>query len=292
MTCKFKINSTKICFVIVNVIQKINILNLCRDVSSQLDDSGEHPEHRIYRKSAIRFSLLQRLRAIVSEEQKRNGKLPTYKQGSKSMGEKIANQDYADPSKFLTSSRNSSQVNLNSVETEEEELDLMGECEKLDLTINESDVLREIEKRLEFVDTGQSELKTSQSCNCSFTDVVVENGVSSSQSTECFYETIMEKKLDDDVDSTVKKRVESFSDKSEDRASRSKAPLKRPNRAPPPVPAKPKGLSSFSRVVEGNKVAIHMSSETVVSKTRDSTNDNTIRTNSKSWVKTMVGRFE
>lgn len=237
-------------------------------MSSQLDDSissDDHPEHRIYRKSAIRFSLLQRFRAIISEEQKRNGKLPTYKQGSKSMGEKIANQDYADPAKLFATSRNPSELNLSTVEVEEEEEE---EFEKLDLTINESDVLREFEKRLEVVDTGQEEegdegVKSSQSCNC----------ISSSQSAECFYETIMERKLDEEVDSTVKKRVESFSDNNTI-VMHNKIPLKRPNKAPPPIPAKPKGLSN------------------IISNTMTNDNTNTKTSCNKSWVKTMVGRFE
>lgn len=241
----------------------------CRNLSSQLDDSDDHPEHRIYRKSAIRFSLLQRFRAMISEEQKRNGKLPTYKQGSKSMGEKIANQDYADPSKLFTASRNPSELNLSTVEVEEEEFDVI---EKLDLTINESDVFKELEKRLKFVE--EQGVKSSQSCNCNFTDV----SISSSQSAECFYETIMERKLDEEVNDSVKKRVESFSD---NKTAYNKVPtIKRPNKAPPPVPAKPKGLSS-----------INSCKSSVVSTKQ--TNDNIIiKANSKSWVKTMVGRFE
>lgn len=248
------------------ILSKFLCLNFFRNLSLQLDDSssGDHPEHRIYRKSAIRFSLLQRFRAIISEEQKRNGKLPTYKQGSKSMGEKIANQDYADPSKLFAASRNPSELNLSTVEVEEqEEEEEEEEFEKLDLTIDGGDVLREIEKRLELVDTGQEEgVKSSQSCDC----------ITSSQRTECFYETIMERKLDDEVDSTIKKRVESFSDNN--KPVQNKIPLKRPNKAPPPIPAKPKGLSSIS------------SSNLAIS------NDNNIKQNSKSWVKAMVGRFE
>lgn len=183
------------------------------------------------------------------------------------MGEKIANQDYADPAKlFAATSRNPSELNLSTVEVDEEEEE--EEFEKLDLTINESDVLREIEKRLEVVDTGQEDkgVKSSQSCNC----------VSSSQSAECFYETIMEKKLDEEVEGSVKKRVESFSDNN--KTVHNKIPLKRPNKAPPPIPAKPKGLSSISNSNSSNNICI--------------TNDNITKANSKSWVKTMVGRFE
>lgn len=250
-------------------------------MSTRLDDSNssnsnDHPEHRIYRKSVIRFSLLQRFRAIITEEQKRNGKLPTYKQGSKSMGEKIANQDYADPAKLLfAASRNPSELNLSTADVEEKddeeaEEEEEEEFEKLDLSINESDVLREIEKRLEVVDTGQEAaienggVKSSQSCNC----------LSSSQSAECFYETIMERKLDDEVDGDVKKRVESFSDNNKS-VVHNKMPLKRPNKAPPPIPVKPKGLSNIpsAKIITNN-------------------DNNVAKTNSKSWVKTMVGRFE
>uniref|UniRef100_A0A6P7GDW2 Uncharacterized protein LOC114341104 n=1 Tax=Diabrotica virgifera virgifera TaxID=50390 RepID=A0A6P7GDW2_DIAVI len=70
------------------------------DLSSQLDDT-EHPDHKIYRKSTIRFSILQRIRHIMSEEQKRIQKYPIRKQGSKSMGEKIAHPDYVDPQKLF-----------------------------------------------------------------------------------------------------------------------------------------------------------------------------------------------
>lgn len=76
-----------------------------------------YPDHKIYRKSAIRFSLVQRFRAIISEEEsKRINKtdtLPTYKQGSELMGAKIAQPDYADPQKLFPSI-NSSQLNLDS----------------------------------------------------------------------------------------------------------------------------------------------------------------------------------
>lgn len=80
-----------------------NILNVCMffsDLSSQLDDA-EHPDHKIYRKTAIRFSILQRIRHIMSEEQRRIQKYPIHKQGSKSMGEKIAHPDYVDPQKLF-----------------------------------------------------------------------------------------------------------------------------------------------------------------------------------------------
>lgn len=248
-------------------------------MSSQLaDPGGDHPEHRIYRKSAIRFSLLQRFRAIISEEQRRGGKLPAHRQGSRSMGEKIANQDYADPARLFTR-------DPSTAELEEEDFDLMGEREKLDMTIDERDVLREIEQRLELVDTGQARrLKSSQSCNCSFEDGG-EGGVSSSQSAECFYETIMEKELDEGVDGPTKRRVESFSDT--DCKPKGKVAVKRPNKAPPPVPAKPKGLANISNNSNNKFIATISSSVTV-----KETNDGITKASSKSWVKTMVGRFE
>lgn len=80
------------------------------DTSETIDEDEEmYPDHKIYRKSAIRFSLVQRFRAIISEEEtkRQNNKLPTYKQGSELMGAKIAQPDYADPQKLFGSFTNS-----------------------------------------------------------------------------------------------------------------------------------------------------------------------------------------
>ena len=59
------------------------------------------PEHRIYRQSVIRFSLIQKFKSMIAENEKSQTDSPTYKQGSKSMGAKIAQTDYADPNKFV-----------------------------------------------------------------------------------------------------------------------------------------------------------------------------------------------
>ncbi|KAJ8974372.1 hypothetical protein NQ317_009419 [Molorchus minor] len=111
------------------------------DLSCPLDDS-EHPEHKIYRKSAIRLSILKRIGLILSEEQRRNQKYPLHKQGSKSMGEKIANPDYVDPQKLLAGSRHCSQLNLSvgSGGKNNNDSDIMDEPELLDLSINEKSI--------------------------------------------------------------------------------------------------------------------------------------------------------
>lgn len=310
------------------------------DVSSQLDDS-EHPEHRIYRKSAIRFSLLQRFRAIISEEQRRNGKSnPTHKQGSKSMGEKIAHPDYVDPFKLFSSSRNSSQANLSINESDKIEFDLMGEPEKLDMTISEKDVFKEIDKRMNtslelhderpISDTGQkttsNDAKSSQASAGSEpfhkSDEYKHNVVTSSQSSDSFYESILEKNLNEETSLHIARNTSPFTNncnKAPDnirnienlrkntnnkKVSDSKVVLKRPTKAPPPIPVKPKGLSSVcahNYINDKSRTGIANNKHTV-SETISITNSTTVNgisksesvleTNAKSWVKTMVGRFE
>lgn len=301
-----------------------------REVSSQIDDS-EHPEHKIYRKSAIRFSLLQRFRAIMSEEQKRIGKFPTHKQGSRSMGEKIAHPDYADPLKLFSNSRNSSQANLNFSEPEKLEVDLMDEPEQLDMTINEKDVFNEIVKRmnksLETVDdkpisdTGQQitvDCKSSHGSDVSETinkSDYKQNVITSSHNSDSFYESIMEKNLNagtnnlcssnssNETPDNIRNNRELVKDvNSSKKISDSKVVLKRPTKAPPPIPVKPKGLLSvnsnnFEKPKSSFKVSNECSLSENVSITRKSVNgisksEHLIETSSKSWVKTMVGRFE
>ncbi|CAG9840337.1 unnamed protein product, partial [Diabrotica balteata] len=264
------------------------------DLSSQLDDT-EHPDHKIYRKSTIRFSILQRIRHIMSEEQKRIQKYPIRKQGSKSMGEKIAHPDYVDPQKLFLGSDSCSQIDLS--QDKNEESDTLGEPEQLDLTINEKDVLNELEKRL---NGGATVSDTGQDHNSSHSFI-------SSQSSDSYYEKILEDSLKEEYikDSTGKlvAKQDSFSS-NEDRSSLNqkflldKRPMvKRPTKAPPPIPQKPSGLSLNAGPVKivtekiSTKTVIKESTTNGTTVTENVSSTTTSSTNS-SWVKAMVGRFE
>lgn len=278
------------------------------DLSSQLDDT-EHPEHKIYRKSAMRFSILKRIRHIMSEEQRRNQKYHIHKQGSKSMGEKIANPDYVDPQKLFLGSRNCSQIDLS--ENKKADSDIMGDPEPLDLTINETEVLSEIEKRLKEgacinePDTGQNS-SFNHSCNSiSSTTAKSEISVNSSQnSSDSYYESILESSLTEEYvkDSTGKlvAKQDSFSsnessktilfEKYKNIQDKKRPIVKRPTKAPPPIPVKPSRLTAnvTSKTVCYNK-SITNSSTSSDNNPRDSIISTSSTT---SWVKTMVGRFE
>lgn len=272
----------------------------------------EHPEHKIYRKSAIRFSILQRIRHIMSEEQRKNQKYPVYKQGSKSMGEKIAHPDYVDPQKLLLGSRNCSQIDL--TDNKAEECDFLGEPELLDLTINEKEVLSEIEKRLNEStvepDTGQTNLNSSRSTTKS------EISLNSSQNSDSYYECILENSLTEEYirDSSGKLVVKndsfssnesrnSFTQKYKFFETTSGSPteekkpvVKRPTKAPPPIPIKPLRLTSnaSTKTVVASRSSTTTTSTTSVNGSGEngtSTSTTEVRQNT-SWVKTMVGRFE
>lgn len=307
------------------------------DLSSQLDDS-EHPDHKIYRKSVIRFSIVQRVRQLLSEEQRRHQKYPVHKQGSEAMGEKIANPDYVDPHKLFLSSRNCSQINLsvdalgshNEVESD------MGEPELLDLTINEKEVLNELEKRLKSSTSNCSELDTGQqpaTDNSSQSSTAQsEVNLNSSQNSDSYYESILEDSLKEEYirDSSGKlvAKQDSFSNtdsnvlytlkyrQSETHTCTSnienseqknvfhekKTIIKRPTKAPPPIPTKPSRLlvngNSVSSIRAGSSDTMKNSSGSScnrsissVSTTIENGNHRSINS-STSWVKTMVGRFE
>lgn len=233
------------------------------------------------------------------------------------MGEKIANPDYADPLKLFSNSCSSSMNNLNMQEMEKcdnLEIDLMGEPEVLDMTINEKDVLKEIDERLKesskatvdkpVSDTGQRVLKSSQN-NCGEPHATNNKSESkifnSSQNSDNYYESVMERNLNQENSVQVDNHKICGSTLSENNKSRTVRPVvKRPTKAPPPIPVKPKGLSSISN--EKIKSSLQISHEInrsriVTVKSSTYTNgtskcENLIETNSKSWVKTMVGRFE
>ncbi|KAG5897855.1 hypothetical protein JTB14_024889 [Gonioctena quinquepunctata] len=272
------------------------------DLSSHLDDT-EHPEHKIYRKTAMRFSILQRIRHIMSEEQKRQ-KYPLHKQGSKSMGEKIAHPDYVDPQKLLVGSRNCSQIDLR------EEGDTMGEPEMLDLSINGKEVLNEIEKRL----SGSAhDTVPKKRLNSSHGSGRSENSKNSSHNSDSYYESILEDSLKEEYvrDSSGKlvAKQDSFSsnesklsftqkyqafDKCSPSLSEKRPVIRRPTKAPPPVPFKPARLSSSStslKVFCGSTVTKQTLTRSV-SRSDENCSQREVVSNSTSWVKTMVGRFE
>ncbi|KAK9887048.1 hypothetical protein WA026_019972 [Henosepilachna vigintioctopunctata] len=296
------------------------------DLTSHIDDS-EHPEHKIYRKSAIRMSLLQRIRALMSEQQ-RKASSPLWKQHTaRSTGERIANPDYVDPQKFFLNSSRNSLLN----EKVDDDIDLL---DRLDMTINENDVLTEIENRLQksmsLDDTRQNQRFTSLSSRSEKFEysTLSLNSLNSSQNDDSYYESILDDRLveeyvtdkngrlvlkQDSFRSTennyILKKNQTMEDmknetdikssvstsKSENKISDRKAVIKRPNKAPPPIPVKPPHLLNGHNNSCTNKETIKCSiSETNVENIErcDDQTQSVTETTSKSWVKAMVGRFE
>ncbi|CAH0547718.1 unnamed protein product [Brassicogethes aeneus] len=254
------------------------------DLSSQVDESEDHPEHRIYRKSVIRLSVVQRLKNLMFEEQKIQQKSPSvHRMGSRSTGEKLAHPDYADPQKLFANSRNSSQVSLSA------ETDFMGEKEHLDLSINENDVLKEIEKRLQStnfeLNGGSSHKKVNSSHN---------------QNSD-YYESILDKNLTEeyvkDANGKLIAKQDSFSNgdnkaiykmkySSQNIIKKDSFSIKRPNRAPPPIPTKPTFIKN--EISKNFMIKSESSMGTINSNFTQSGGTRT----SQSWVKTVVNRFE
>lgn len=212
-------------------------------------DDQSCPEHKIYRKTQIRQSFLHRLRqSILSDDSNRN-KYPLYKQGSKSMGEKIANPDYVDPQKFFKTSRSNLSLDQTS------NVDLMGEREELDMTINETDVLNEIEKRLS-ISTNNPDDESSPKNNLNS-----ENRLRSSQNSDdnCYYERLLDNSLTEEYhqDENGRLIVKQDSFNSESRyvivkkylEQKNGKLIRRPTKAPPPIPVKPSHLSAGVRPV-------------------------------------------
>lgn len=265
------------------------IIAIFSDLSSQLSDH-DHPDHRIYRKSTIRFSLVQRFRAIISEEQRRSRKMPTYKQGSKSMGAKIAQPDYADPQKLFRSTQTlAAEEKFSSTQTLA--VEEKSNFETLDLSINEKEVLScgdrvslEFEKRL----------------HSSSQDVL-----NSSQNSDSYYERLMEKNLND-FDTTPKpaaalQRLEGETKDKEPVQPKDRRYVKRPTKAPPPIPSKPARLLSSSSSFPENCSTINGNTITACDKDFHKSATKPLApkpprrfegASSKGWVKTVVGRFE
>lgn len=152
-----------------------------------------YPDHRIYRKSTIRFSLVQRFRAMISEESQRETKLPTtYKQGSELMGAKIAQPDYADPQKLFStvSSISGSQFSLDadSVKTENESLYEEIKSETKQKT-NSTEIKNVRNAKLDQIDTGQCNYRSPILNKRYFCDKSIFN---SSQSIDCVQKSASE----------------------------------------------------------------------------------------------------
>lgn len=260
----------------------------------------------------------------MSEEEKRTYKYPLHKQGSKSMGEKIAHPDYADPQKLFNSC-NSSRTNLS---VELSECEMMKEPERLDMTISEKEVLNEFEKRLNdstkpVPDTGQDVSNCSSQSSLLEQEECAENGVNSSQNSDSYYESILEKSLveeytKDENGRLVAKQdsfkgnencfyIQKFREKEvktlrevNGNSIEKKSAIKRPTKAPPPIPIKPSRLVISTKNISN----VIMSTETIKSGTikkmyidqNNTTEVNhesrNVNVSEKSWVKTMVGRFE
>lgn len=235
-------------------------------MSSRLDET-DHPEYKIYRKTPIRLSMLQRIRNIISEEQRRFYPKQVCKQSSKT-GEKLANPDYVDPHTLFSNSRQNSQASLSldsGVASGSFDDDIMGERVQLDMTLNEKDVFREIEERM------SENVRNSPS--------------------DSYYESILENSLTEEYETdqvTGKLVIKSDSFTNNDRiavtmsgnAARQARPnvVRRPIKAPPPIPAKPLRLTK-SCAQNRNEP---MKTEQNLKKTDGQT----------SWVRAMVGRFE
>lgn len=250
----------------------------------------------------------------MSEQQKKTS-TPIWKnQNSKNTGERIANPDYVDPQKFILNSSRSSLVQ------DKEDSDTL---ERLDMTINENDVLTEIENRLQksmsLDDTGQIK-------QCSFLSSRSEqfehsslsiSSFNSSQNDDSYYESILDDNLveeyvknesgvlvlkQDSFRSTENKyilkqnqtnsgetaKLNISTSKSDSRISERRA-IKRPNKAPPPIPVKPTHLKN------GHKIGTN---ETIKTNIIEDNSKEICEENlseavpTKSWVKAMVGRFE
>lgn len=339
-----------------NITNYLHVFFLFSCITNNIDDDHEHPEHKIYRKTAIRFSIVQKFRALLSEDH-RNKLSSAYKQNSKSIGARIANPDYEDPHRLFTSTPSSSQSSLtifNDDRKTNEDEDLIGEHEVLDMSLNESDVLTEFEKRLKetkecetnSVDTGQNlsqnvsksshyekSASLSQRCDEGYKETCERSNsdIFSSQNSDSYYESILEKKLngvniarngsfksstnDEDFKSSNNQTKNNFCN---GKVSHPKL-LKRPNKAPPPIPTKPKFLASTCTSVKkeyfSNSILRNSKSLEITNRISDSyehiitTDNNSValnattlqqensfdeefNPNSKGWVKTIINRFE
>lgn len=232
------------------------------------------------------------------------------------MGEKIAHPDYADPQKLFSDSCRSSRVNLN---VELSECELPAEPERLDMTISEKEVLNEFEKRLNnstnrVPDTGQKESDKTT------VQEEIENRVNSSQNSDSYYESILEKSLVEEYTKDENGRLIAKQDsfktnensfyiqkyrENNDKSLKDinggsqiiSAMMKRPTKAPPPVPTKPTRLAVTTRNISTETIktaSINCKQSYIEQNNRIEIGRNEERREvcEKSWVKAMVGRFD
>ncbi|CAH1125212.1 unnamed protein product [Ceutorhynchus assimilis] len=259
------------------------------EMSSRLLDDTQanpHPEYKIYRKTPLRLSMLQRLRMILSEEQRRKHPVQTQPKGwNKSTGEKLANPDYVDPQTLFVSNGH---VTSNQVNGSNNEQDLMGERVELDMTLN-PEVLKEFDLRLKRdSNTSHQSINSShQSVNSSHLQLNSPHHSPHSSHhspSDSYYESILETSLTEEYvkDSVTGKLVvksDSFTDSHRSQAAKPII-VKRPTNAPPPIPVKPLRLTKLQ--------ACHINS--CNSKPMD--NKGGVNGGQTSWVRAMVGRFE
>lgn len=277
-----------------SILNKSEPVDTSVETHDEEDDEDMYPDHKIYRKSTIRFSLVQRFRAMISEESQRVNKLPSYKQGSELMGAKIAQPDYVDPQKLFSasSSVNSSQYSLNTT------TDSVKSGNDSSLIYEEiTDV-----KNKHSIDTGQRRLfspilnrrsscDNKPSVNSSHkTNFWSKKQFSKDDNCINFSDSYYEKQLERDLRNeyianhriSEESVMETFKNSKNLNNSHSanheiiKPPstkiLKRPMKPPPPIPAKP------TRLNPGQSPAIPPKPGT--------------RNANQGWVKTVVGRFE
>ncbi|XP_018332639.1 uncharacterized protein LOC108742103 [Agrilus planipennis] len=273
-----------------------------------LDEDNNHPEHKIYRKSVIRSSLVQRFRAMLHEEQKQKykSKVLSYKQGSESMGAKIAHPDYVEPVRLFSSTKTLNSLDSPTSPSEEKPKGLTkqrySDQPKTDTDVNALNDLK-------------SSLEGSRSSD---------NLKITSQNFDSFYESLMEQRLseeyimqnrnvqnEDKAGTMVKINYETTVtttkgvEKSQGEVCSENPPplkekrsnMKRPTKAPPPIPSKPSRLLNNSTTTVGSNSP---SSKENVSVVRSRSEPVSLKseihckpmTTSKGWVKTVVGRFE
>lgn len=307
------------------------------DISSQVDDADfpaeEQPtEHKIYRKSPIRHSLLQRFRAILSENERFSNGLsgskrsvnvsvaavvksptPAHKQGSRSMGAKLANPDYAVPSELLASlsrGQSTTSINTNDIPNYIDDSFTITDEYRLDrseMTINENEVFEALNERLQF---QQQLLETVHKNNSPTSQQIHTNNNESSHQHEDYYEQILDEKLSEEdrrrgVDKSDSFRSENSETIQEETHSivekHVKRQVSRPRMLapPPPIPVKPKFLAQRSQQssvdqeqsCNGNDNNIVQ----IIVENNGNGNDSTCSTKdncNRGWVRTIVNRFE
>ncbi|KAK9700646.1 RhoGEF domain [Popillia japonica] len=224
-------------------------------------ENSDHPEHKIYRKSTIRNSLLQKYHAIRDRHKK-----IVINQVSKIIGARIANPDYEDPQKLFCSisSLNNSMSSIASYKSESHDIEF-DVPDDFDMTINENEVLTEFDKRLQInnneacseVDISSQRVVEEEITVHNQRIVSQLNVSNSSQNSDSYYESLMEDTLNEtdlgrcdsfrvssDINKSTNVAVPKCEDNNETISSViSKMDLNRkfvrPSKAPPPIPAKP-----------------------------------------------------